>query len=326
MTIAIIGAGMAGLACAEKLSANGQSVQVFDKGRGPGGRMSTRRMNTPIGEVKWDHGAQFFTARSDGFKAAVEEWTNEGVVAEWTGKFLSLGANENDTFAQDTKYVGTPGMNGMIRHMAERHAVEWGKRVTAISGKAGNWSLSFDDGSTARDFETVVVAIPAEQAADLLVAPAPSFSEEAASVVSAPCWAVMLAYDAPLNAGFDAAKIMNGPLSWIARNSSKPERGLQEAWVLHASPEWSYENVDEQPGEVAAKLTRNFRAMSGAPAPIFSAAHRWLYARVDHGTSTPYRWDETLRMGACGDWRIAPRVEAAWQSGTQLAARIIKST
>jgi predicted NAD/FAD-dependent oxidoreductase len=62
MDFAIIGAGMAGLACADALKEAGHNVALFDKGRGPGGRMSTRRMETPLGEVAFDHGAQYFTA------------------------------------------------------------------------------------------------------------------------------------------------------------------------------------------------------------------------------------------------------------------------
>ena len=61
MQFAIIGAGMAGIACADALQAAGHAVAVFDKGRGPGGRMSTRRMETPLGTVAFDHGAQYFT-------------------------------------------------------------------------------------------------------------------------------------------------------------------------------------------------------------------------------------------------------------------------
>lgn len=326
MTTAIIGAGMAGLACAERLKEAGVSVRVFDKGRGPGGRMSTRRMETPLGEVRWDHGAQFFTARSEDFQKQVADWQDAGAVAEWTGKFLTLGQTDGRPEPTDSKYVGTPGMNGVIRHMAGSVDVSWGRRATAISGDPGKWEITLEDGATEAGFEKVIVAVPAEQAVDLFAPLAPSFAEEASSIQSAPCWAVLLAYDTPLDAGFDAAKITNGPLGWIARNTSKPGRAGVEAWVLHASPDWSRENVNEQKEEVAARLIRNFCSMSGAPSPVFSAAHRWLYAMVEHGAATPYRWDTQLKLGACGDWRIAPRVESAWISGYTLAGEILEST
>ena len=321
MTIAIIGAGMAGLSCAQALVKAGREVRLFDKGRGPGGRMSTRRMQTPMGEIRWDHGAQFFTARNARFRAAVDDWAAAGAAAEWNGKFLELGSGTSEIMeSADPRFVGVPGMNGVIRHLARDLAVDWTQRANAIQGTPGNWTIQFEDGETEGTFDHVIVAVPAEQAADLLQAPAPKLAAQAASVSSAPCWAVLLAYDAPLNAGFDGARIKGAPLSWIARNTSKPGRDAGEAWVLHASPEWSRENVDEQKEEVAAKLIRNFRAMSGAPEPVFSAAHRWLYAMVETRVAVQdFGWDDASSIGACGDWYIAPRVEAAWLSGAMLA-------
>ena len=42
-------------------------LRVVDKGRGVGGRMASRRVDTPAGQARFDHGAQFFTTRSDCF-------------------------------------------------------------------------------------------------------------------------------------------------------------------------------------------------------------------------------------------------------------------
>lgn len=83
MQIGIIGAGIAGLSCAEMLQAAGHAVRVFDKGRGAGGRMATRRVPTPSGDVTFDHGAQYFTTRNPAFAAAVTDWQASGVVAPW---------------------------------------------------------------------------------------------------------------------------------------------------------------------------------------------------------------------------------------------------
>ena len=83
MRYAIVGAGMAGLACAEALKQAGHSVVLFDKGRGAGGRMSTRRLPTSLGEVAIDHGAQYFTARDPAFKNLVSTWRDQGIAVPW---------------------------------------------------------------------------------------------------------------------------------------------------------------------------------------------------------------------------------------------------
>ena len=77
MSVAVIGAGIAGISAARHLHEAGISVDIFDKSRGSGGRMSSKR--TEQGE--FDVGTQYFTARNSAFRAAVEHWQEQGWVA-----------------------------------------------------------------------------------------------------------------------------------------------------------------------------------------------------------------------------------------------------
>ena len=103
----VVGAGLSGLAAAGALSSAGHEVTVFDKGRGPGGRLATRR----IGPATVDHGAQFFTVRSRRFEAMVEAWISAGVVGEWTRGFADrIGEYKEDGYP---RYKGTRGMTAI---------------------------------------------------------------------------------------------------------------------------------------------------------------------------------------------------------------------
>ncbi len=314
---------MAGLSCAEALVEAGYTVCSFDKGRGPGGRMSTRRAETSLGELRWDHGAQFFTARNEGFQRRVAQWVENGAAAEWVGRVVDVDTRGTVTPSrQDKRYVGTPGMNGVIRDMAGRLDVTWGARVERLSRANGLWSLSFEGGSDEGPFDAVVVATPAEQAVDLMKAVAFNFADRAGSAVSAPCWAVMLAFDKPLESGWDAARFEDGPISWAARNSSKPARGGAETWVLHASPTWSRSHLEDEKEAVEKMLATAFLSATLAPAPAYAAAHRWRFAQVETAPAGVSPWDPKVKIGVCGDWTIGPRVEAAWRSGRVLAGAI----
>ncbi|MEM7766099.1 MAG: FAD-dependent oxidoreductase [Pseudomonadota bacterium] len=319
MTIAIIGAGLAGLSCADALSAAGQSVVLFDKGRGPGGRMSTRRAQTPVGECRFDHGAQYFTPTSPDFAAETERWIAAGAAAPWTGDFVTISPSGDITPAPDApRYVGTPSMNAIIRHLAAGHAVQWARRVSSIRGTPGARTLHFEDDTREGPFEAVIVAVPAEQASDLLTGCAPTLAAEAAAIQSAPCWAVMLAFDTGLDAPYDAAQFSEGPIAWAARNASKPGRDGQETWVLHASADWSRHHLEDRADTVAAALTEAF-----APPvePDYAAAHRWRYSQIITPAPTPAAWDKAAGIGVCGDWRCGPTLEDAWRSGRALAAQ-----
>jgi len=87
MRIAIQGSGVSAAAAAERL-AKKHDVTVFEAGRGPGGRMSTRRAEN----YQWDHGAQYFTPKTEAFARAVDEWeergnANEGMLPHLTSCF-----------------------------------------------------------------------------------------------------------------------------------------------------------------------------------------------------------------------------------------------
>lgn len=311
MDIAIIGAGMAGLACGAALTASGHNVQLFDKGRGPGGRMSTRRMSAggaePVAEYAFDHGAQYFTARDPRFAAQVAMWQSEGVVARWPA-------------AGSDAWVGTPGMNAPVKAMAEKADVAFATRIAGIrrEGKAA-WLLR-EDGGTQGPFDAVIVATPAEQAAPLLAAHVPAMADAASAVVSLPCWTLMAAFGERLEA--DDCLSDKGPIGWAARNSSKPGRGDGECWVVQGSPQWSADNLECEAAEAEAMLLAALGEAVGALPPIITAsAHRWRYSSVPVNAAGAL-WDKASMIGACGDWLLGPRVELAYLSGLTLAEKV----
>ncbi len=323
MSVAIIGAGMAGLACAKALGRAGVAVRLFDKGRGPGGRLSTRRMDTPLGEIRWDHGAQYISASDDAFAAAVEDWVQAGVAAQWRGRIVDITEAYDLTQAPDAKrYVGVPSMNAIVKHLAAGAAIDWGVRIERIAGQAPDHALHFEDGREIGPFEAVVLAVPAEQAPPLLEAASPDLAGLARTAISKPIWAVMAAFGEPVGVDFDGATFQSSPIGWAARNTSKPGRGDAEAWVLQATTDWSIQNLEAAAPDVADRLMADFARRVGAPPPAFAQAHRWRYAIVDTPARGSFRWDANARIGVCGDWLLGGRVEHAWLSGTQLGEKL----
>ena len=311
MRIGIIGAGMAGLTCGTRLASAGHEVTIFDKGRGPGGRMAVRRLEHQGATFTFDHGAQYFTARDPAFVEQVAAWSRDGIVARWP----AAGADA---------WVGTPGMNAPIRAMADALGVHFATRIDALERDGIYWRLK-GQGASREPFDAVVVAVPAEQAAPLLEPYSHVMGDAAHWVASKPCWAVMVAFEERV----DCADVLSdslpegGPLGWAARNSNKPERDpSRECWVLHASPEWTRKHLECAGDDVCDDLLDAFAAQVGAlPGVVVKTAHRWRYAKVAKNDDGAL-WDRDLRLGACGDWLSGPRVENAFLSGMKLAASI----
>jgi predicted NAD/FAD-dependent oxidoreductase len=280
-------------------------VVLFDKGRGPGGRMSTRRMETLLGEVAFDHGAQYFTARDLGFRRLVDSWRQMGLAVPWP----QAGADA---------WVGVPGMNAVIREMAADHSVRWGHLVTGMLRKHGAWWLMGEAGESG-PFDAVILAIPAEQAAAILSLHDFPMARIALMARSQPCWTGMFVFDHPLE-GLSAVIRNRDDIAWATRNSVKPGRSGPEAWVVQASAAWSAAWLEASQENVSEQLLAALAAAAGStiPKPIIAASHRWRYA-LSAGTGDGALWNPDIALGVCGDWLLGPRVECAWLSGRMLA-------
>jgi len=333
-SIAVVGAGIAGLACAMTLAESGQRVTLFDKGRSPGGRVATRRGSRhgdAHSTASFDHGAQFATARGDGFAAVLESLQAEGIVAPWP-------AAQRET---DTAYVGVPGMSALPRALAERlirqgvtinteRHVAWLHEGGALrhlpAAEAAPGSTHASGGTLSEKFDAVLLAAPAPQAIPLLLTRGHRYAERLANVAIAPCWAVMASFAAPVPAA-DVIRPASGPLVWIARNSNRPgHNALPDAWVLHAGAFWSRTHLDDTADSVIDTLMAAFSDAAGValPVPTYVAAHRWRYALVETPLGQEYLWDRSARIGVCGDWCLGARVEAAYDSGVALARAVLE--
>ena len=329
LPIAIVGAGLAGLSCAQALLQAGHTVHVFDKARGPSGRMSTRRAEDNNGPWQCDHGAQYFTARDPAFRAEVARWQQAGVAALWDARLASFDGNAWTTPVTPLeRFVGTPRMTSpaawLVQHLGEPALAQWQTTVQRLGRTKDGWSItSAEHGLHSQHYSAVLLAVPAPQAMPLLAPVAPAGAALAASARMRGSWAVMLRYASPVALPWEGAFINTGPLRWVARDSSKPGRTGSETWLLHASAEWSEAHIEDSAESVTTALLAAFAALGG-PAPLAATAHRWRYADTEPALTRGSWWDAQMRLGLCGDWLHGGKVEGAWLSGRALAQQVLK--
>jgi renalase len=319
---AIIGGGMAGMACAVGLTLADRRVAVFEQGAQPGGRMSGLRAQG----YEFDAGAQYFTVRDPLFQSHVETWLAEQRVAAWRGWVVEVEHGDFVTRDPAARFVAQPSMGALVRHLARCCDVREGSRVAAVERADGLWRLLDERGAELARCRELVLAVPAPVAHALLCTAAPSVVGRIEGFETTACWAVMLGFEAPLSVPFDAAYVAQSPLGWVARNSSKPGRSSREAWVLHATPEWSGVHADLGDSEVLAHLLRALeRALSTeALEPVFAEARFWPHAAPIHTLGDPFLRDEPLSLSLCGDWCLGPRVESAFLSGHALSEHLLQ--
>lgn len=320
--VVVIGAGMAGVACARRLLAAGASVRIVEKSRGAGGRSTTRR----VGDERLDLGAPYVHTPGGRFRDLVRTCASAGAAAPWRPRIgiFDRGRLVVTEGAATERFVGIPGMSALVRCLASGMEISTGVRVARLELVHGRWNVYAEDGSSVGSFPRVVVAVPAPQAVGLLGA-APGFAEQAAAVRMSSTWSAGLLFDERLPIEVDVGYVYGAPLALLVRDSAKPGRGTEgESWVVHASRDWSADNL-ERPGEQIAEeileqLARLLR--TNLPAPREVVVHRWRYASAVAPLASDFLVDGTGTLAACGDWCRGTTLEAAFVSGDRLGARL----
>ena len=334
---AVIGAGMAGVACARTLAQAGHAVTVFEQAPRPGGR--TMAQESPCGS--FDAGAQYFTVRDARFQRALD--TVPGLCRPWSATTVRVLDAAGRVAAAapppgEPHWVAAPTMDALVRAWAEPLAgrLLTGAAVTRIerdSLRPEGWQLRTETPEGAAQvhagFDAVLLALPAPQAQALLaqsalVAP---WAPALADVDIAPCWTLMIGFAQAVRPGlttlgpqWNAARSTHHRIAWLARESSKPGRSQIERWTVQASPAWSREHLQDDDARVQAKLIKAFSEVTGIrAAPTHAEVRRWLHAQTQTPLGRPFLWDTATGLGACGDWCLGHRLEDAFVSGLELA-------
>jgi renalase len=343
--VAIVGAGLAGVACARTLVQAGHQVTVFEKSRRAGGRMSTRESHFG----SFDHGAQYFTVRDKRFDQALQ--TVPGLCRPWSANTIRVIDDHGGLVAlslppAEPHWVAAPGMNSLPQRWAAP-LVQAGQllvnlRVTQVERDAlapERWQLRTEgaqgEAQVHGGFDAVLLAVPSPQALALLRSSnlGKPWWNALLGADMEPCWTLMLAFPQASQPGlttlgpqWNAARSNHHRIAWLARESSKPGRGSVERWTVQASATWSQEHLEDSPERVQAKLLRAFSEVTGIRAePALASVHRWRFARTRQALGQSHLWDAQARLGLCGDWCLGHRVENAFLSGLSLALAVAKA-
>ena len=289
---AVIGAGLAGLTAARALADAGLAVVVFEKSRGLGGRLATRRTREGL---DYDHGAPLVPRAPAAFADYLDRAVAAGAAAD-----VADGA------------VGLPGMSALVAPLAEGLDIRFGVEVAAVAPQGAGWAV---DGAP---FDAVICAAPAPQTARICAASAP-VAAAAAGAAMDPGYTLMAAFPGAPDAPPDAA----APFAAVSLSSAKPGRPSTPArWVAHATLDWTRDNLEREREAAAPELLAALAAALGRdPAEaVHAAAHRWRHARVARPVGAPYVTDGGLV--AAGDWLLGPDAGDAHASGLA-AAKVV---
>lgn len=293
MAVVVVGAGVAGLACAGALRDAGVPVRVLERAAAPGGRLGGDLLDGRPADL----GAAYFTVGDPGFAAVVARWRDVGLAHPWTGPAFAVYGHR-----PPSADAGGP----------ERWAASGGLASLAADLAAG---LNVTCGAAVKDLTvldgTVVLAMPAPQAAALLPAAAPLAEAQDWQ----PSLAVALRYRRRCWKPMTGAFVNDHPvLTTVCDDGSRRGDGAP-VLVAHTTPAFAMESA-------AADVEAAVKELLDLPeAAVATTARRWPAARPTRPSGSQFAQVEGVYLAGDGFGR--PRVEAAWLSGRAVAAAIV---
>lgn len=320
--IAIIGAGLSGLTLANTLR-DVYDIEIFEKSRGVGGRMSTRRADP----YQFDHGAQYFTARTSAFKDFLKPFIEKQTVQIWHANAVTLDkeGKSNKREWPEPHYVCAPSMNSLCKDLANNQALHLATEISGVQRQDSKWSLLDKNQNSYGGFDGLICSVPSHQAVALLPKNF-QYLEDIQNIKMQGCFSLMLGFTEKPTLNFDFAMPTNSPIGWLAVNSNKPDRKTGHSIIVQTTNTWAEEHIEDDLKEVENTLLVELEDLCDidtSKAELIQT-HRWRFANTLNSAEKPF-WDDNMNIGVCGDWCTGKRVEQAFTSANILAEQVKKS-
>ena len=306
---------MAGLTAASILQSAGNQVTIFDKSKGTGGRLSSRFL-----EAGWiDHGAPYLSFELPYLKEFLQEQLPGKNLQQWQPQVSgTLRADEQ------LNSIGIPRNSAITRGLLDGQKFQPATRITRLVACQQGWQLFNDGGSLLGIWPQVVIAVPAPQAL-VLLREQPTLARLISLARMEPCLVAAIRTETALKHLADVSVYQHQVIRRIVHNSGKPNRQNENVYLVQATKSWSEDYLEESVESIGNELQQNFcKLVGGGIGSELLFAHRWRYAFTEVPLGQSCLWENNLKLGVCGDWCLGRRVEDAWRSGADLAARMIR--
>ena len=318
----VIGSGISGATIANLLSKK-NSVDLFDKARGPGGRASFKRLDETKG---FDHGTQYISPKTLAFKRFLEKLIKKKVLKNWSGKHLFLNKSKKE-IKNHTKIIGRKGNNDISKYLLKNIKCNYFYELKKIDYKEKKWLLTFSNGEK-KIYDKLILTCPFEQLYKLSKKFIRNSFIRSKIKMDANITVMIVIKKSKNNISsyFFGDKI----LGWAAKeNSKKRFKSNFDLWTLQSTYNWANKKINknkENKDLNSQLLINHFFKLTGIKKTkiLHSLNHGWKYSSNSNPLKMKSFWDPSINLGVCADWFVGPRLEAGWLSANDLYKKIIK--
>ncbi len=323
MNIAVVGAGISGLAAARTLAQRGLKPVVLESGSGPGGRCTTQE----IGPYKFDSGATSIAPRGRSLeKVMLEELPQEGLRQVerpiWSMAFGRVSPGDAAKMAI-SRYVYEQGIVQLPKLLAHGLDVRYGVKVETLAKEESGYLVNGEP------FDAVVLSAPLPENADLLAMVGEGW--RIGGVRYRSCLSVLLGYEAEFDAPYHALidPEQRNPVIWVSAESVKsPGRAPEghSAFVVQMGARFSTEHFHDSDYEISreAKIMMARLFGNAFENPAAMQVRRWLHSQPEISTSFENANRNATSLILAGDALAGPRVELAYEVGVRAAEYLLQ--
>jgi len=318
----IIGSGISGATIANLLSKK-NSVVLFDKARGPGGRASFKRVK---GKTGFDHGTQYISPKTSEFKKFTKSLIKKKILKIWGGKHIFLNSKKKEN-KKHLKIIGKNGNNDISKFLLKNINCNYQSELKKIYYKNKSWYLLFDNGKF-KSYKNLI-----------LTCPFPQLKKLSSKFINNPFLSKSLKMDANIttmiaikkNKKSKSSYLFEDPiLGWAGNeNSKKRFKSKYDLWTLQSTFTWANKKINQNKNNKKKNskimIDKFFKLSNIKKTKInYFLNHGWKYS----SNSRPFRiksyWDPKKKLGVCADWFVGPRLESGWISAQDLFKKISK--
>ena len=323
-SVAIIGAGLSGITLANLIKKK-FDVEIFEKSRGVGGRMSTRKELPFI----FDHGAQFFKIKTIEFLNFCSELFDQRIIRPWNFNLAYFEGNNLKKIRIIKKkhkyFVGVPDMNSIVKYLSKNCDVALNTKIEKVIKRGKKWYLYDQSKRLYGGYDWLILTLPGEQNLEL-IPKSLSFYSLVESIKMKAVFSVMIGMNESFNLKYDAALIENIDIAWLAINNSKPHRHCKHSLLVNSSFEYAAKNINSPKEKILKHLlcvtSRLIKYRLSNPSIV--KIHKWRYVEAEKSPVENYYLNQDSQIAVCGDWFINSRVEGAFTSANHLSKKILE--
>ena len=322
--VAIIGAGITGVTIANLLQKK-YNLTVFEKSRGVGGRMATRRAEP----YQFNHGAQYFKIGNKEFKDFMQPLMVNKIIKPLKANQIEILNKKviKRTKIYNKKYFTAESkMNSVVKYLINNNlSIKLLCNIEKTLKENDKWFIIDSDKVSYGPYDWLLITIPPNQATKILYNSF-KFLDIIKKIKMRSCYSLMLGFDEIKEFDFDTALFLDEDIQWLSISKKILEKKEYYNLLINSSYNFAEQNINGSKDKISNYLIKQVSDILQCELNNYKhkALHFWKYAMSEKNNNLGSLFDEDLKVIVCGDWCMNGKVEGAFLSAKNAANKLLK--